>query len=112
MPTDLWAPFVPDDKHPWDLARVVHLHRRAAFAGTWAELQRDLKDGPEMAVARLLAGTANGHAAQDFDTTAKLLFDAATAQGEIGRLKAGYFYRMTFGPHPLLEKLTLLWHDH
>lgn len=112
MSADLWARFVPDAKRTWDLKRAVHLHRRAAFAGTWAELQRDFKDGPEKAVGRLLAGTANGHAAKDFDATAKLLFDAATTQGEIGRLKAGWFYRMTFGPHPLLEKLTLLWHDH
>ena len=59
MPTDHWAPYVPDAKQPWTLARVVHLHRRAAFASTWDELQRDLKDGPEKAVTRLLEGTAN-----------------------------------------------------
>ncbi len=112
MPTDLWAPYVPDDKTPWDLPRVVHLHRRAAFAGTWGELQRDLTDGPEKAVSRLLSGTANLHAAKEFDTTSSLLFDAAVTQGEIGRLKAGWFYRFLFGPHPLHEKLTLLWHDH
>ena len=40
------------------LPRVVHLHRRAAFAGTWGELQRDLRDGPEKAVQRLLDGAA------------------------------------------------------
>ena len=50
MPETLWAPYVPDEKTPWDLKRVVHLHRRAAFAGTRAELQRDLEDGPEKAV--------------------------------------------------------------
>lgn len=112
MPLNLWVPYVPDAKQPWDLRRVVHLHRRAAFAGTWAELQRDLTDGPEKAIARLLTGTANLHAASDYESTAALLFDAATSQGEIGRLKAGWFYRFLFGPDPLLEKLTLLWHDH
>ena len=112
MTENLWAPYTPDAKQPWDLARVVHLHRRAAFAGTWAELQRDLKDGPDKAVARLLNGTANRHAAKDFDATAALVFDAAVTQGEIGRLKAGWFYRFLFGPDPLREKLTLLWHDH
>ena len=112
MPTDLWAAYTPDDKQPWDLRRVVHLHRRAAFAGTWAELQRDLKNGPEKAVARLINGTANLHAGDEFSATAALLFDAAVTQGEIGRLKAGWFYRFLFGPNPLLEKLTLLWHDH
>jgi uncharacterized protein (DUF1800 family) len=112
MPENLWAPYVPDDKTPWDLRRVVHLHRRAAFAGTWDELQRDLKDGPEQAVGRLLGGTANLHPAKEFDATAGLLFDAAVTQGEISRLKAGWFYRFLLGPHPLHEKLTLLWHDH
>ena len=33
----------PDEKAPWNLRRVVHLHRRAGFAATWDELQRDLK---------------------------------------------------------------------
>ncbi|AWM40251.1 hypothetical protein GobsT_12920 [Gemmata obscuriglobus] len=112
MSENPWAPYVPDGKHPWDLARVVHLHRRAAFAGTWGELQRDLKDGPEKAVRRLLDGTANARPAADYDHTARLLFDAAESQGDIGRLKAGWFYRFLFGPHPLREKLTLLWHDH
>ena len=41
-----WAPYVPDEAMPWNLRRVVHLHRRAGFAATWEELQRDLKDGP------------------------------------------------------------------
>ncbi len=99
---------------PWNLLRrVVHLHRRAAFTpGTWDELQRDLKDGPEKSVGRLLNGTANLHPANEFDAVAALLFDAAASQSDIGRLKAAWFYRFLFSPHPLLEKLTLLWHDH
>lgn len=112
MSADLWAPYSLDAKLPWTLPRVVHLHRRAAFAGTWDELQRDLKDGPDLAVERLLKGTANAHPAKDFESTATLLFDAAASQGEIGRLKAGWYYRFLLGPDPLHEKLTLLWHDH
>ena len=113
MPDDkYWAPYAPDDRAPWDLRRVVHLHRRAGFAGTWDELQRDLKDGPAAAVDRILAGTANRHAAEGFAPTADLLADSAVAAGEIGRLKAWWFYRMVFGPDPLAEKLTLVWHDH
>src|SRR5688572_8168815 len=107
-----WAPYTPDDKAPWDLRRVVHLHRRAAFAATWPELQRDLKDGPAASIERLLAGRANPATPQDFAATADLLADAAVAAGDIGRLKAWWFYRMLFSPDPLGEKLTLLWHDH
>src|SRR5690348_6180366 len=108
MPATHWDPFVPDAKAPWDLRRAVHLHRRAGFAATWTELQRDLTDGPAAAADRLLAGTVT--APKDFAATADLLADAAVAAGEIGRLKAWWFYRMLFTPDPLGEKLTLLWH--
>ncbi len=109
---DALAPYAPDDKMPWDLRRVVHLHRRAGFAASWAELQRDLKDGPEKSVDRLLRGTSGLHSPAEFAATAELLAESAVSAGEIGRLKAWWFYRMVFGPDPLLEKLTLLWHDH
>src|SRR5437016_9487795 len=107
-----WVPYVPDGKTPWTLRHVVHLHRRAGFAAAWDDLQRDLKDGPATSVDRLLARQANTHAAPEFAATADLLADAAVAAGEINRLKAWWFYRMLFGPDPLGEKLTLLWHDH
>ena len=54
--SDHWAPYAPDSKLPWSLQRVVHLHRRAGFAATWAELQRDLKDGPAASVDRQRTG--------------------------------------------------------
>jgi uncharacterized protein (DUF1800 family) len=104
----LWDAYSPDATAPWDLRRAAHLHRRAAFAATWPELQRDLKDGPVVAADRLLAGTTSAA----FAATADLLADAAVAAGEIGRLKAWWFYRILFTPDPLGEKLTLLWHDH
>jgi uncharacterized protein (DUF1800 family) len=89
---------------------VVHLHRRAGFAATWDELQRDLKDGPAASVDRLLSGTPTG--SSSFTATADLLADSAVAATDISRLKAWWFFRMLFGPDPLGEKLTLLWHDH
>jgi uncharacterized protein (DUF1800 family) len=107
-----WAPYAPDDKTPWDLRRVVHLHRRAGFAATWTELQRDLKDGHTKAIDRLLKGAAGPHTPREFAAISDLLADSAVAAGEIGRLKAWWFYRMVFGSDALGEKLTLLWHDH
>jgi uncharacterized protein (DUF1800 family) len=112
MPAQHWAAYEPDDKTPWDLHRVVHLHRRAAFAAPWSELQRDLKDGPEASITRLLKGEVKTHAAGDFAGTAEVLADAAATAGEINRLKAAWFYRMLFGPDPVGERLTLMWHDH
>jgi uncharacterized protein (DUF1800 family) len=109
---ELWTPYSPTGRCPWNLRRVVHLHRRAGFATTWEELQRDLTEGPAASVERLLAGQANAHAPVDFTATASLLADAAVAASDIGRLKAWWFYRTLFSPDPLGEKLTLLWHDH
>jgi uncharacterized protein (DUF1800 family) len=110
--TEHWAPYTPDSGAPWDLRRVVHLHRRAGFAASWDELQRDLRDGPAASVGRLLDGKANAHVPADFAATADLLAEAAVAADDIGRLRAWWFCRMLFGPDPLGEKLTLLWHDH
>jgi uncharacterized protein (DUF1800 family) len=107
-----WVPYAPDDRTPWNLQRVVHLHRRAGFAATWQELQRDLKDGPAASVERFLAGQVSSRVPADFGATADLLTASAVAAGEITRLKAAWFYRILFGPDPLGEKLTLLWHDH
>ena len=49
-----WAPFEPSPQDPWDIRKVAHLHRRAGLGATWGGLQRDLKDGPQAAVDRLL----------------------------------------------------------
>src|SRR5215468_10370376 len=91
---DPWAPYAPYDEAPWDLRRVVHLHRRAGFAASWDELQRDLKDGPEKSLDRLLKGDAKTHTPADFAATVEVLGDAATTASEINRLKAAWFYRM------------------
>jgi hypothetical protein len=103
-----WAPYAPEDQAPWDLRRVVHLHRRAGFAATWAELQRDLKDGPDKSIDRLLRGQARLSVPDNFGTVAGRL---AGAGGPAG-LKAWWLYRMYWGPDPLGERLTLLWHNH
>ncbi len=107
-----WTPYVPDEKTPWDLRRVVHLHRRAGFASPWADLQRDLAEGPEKSIDRLLKGTAGPSTPEGFGATAELLAESAVSAGEIGRLKAWWFYRLLFGSDALGEMLTLLWHDH
>jgi uncharacterized protein (DUF1800 family) len=108
-----WAPYQPTDAAPWNLERVVHLHRRAAFSATWNEIQRDLKDGPEAAVTRLLAGQARLEGTpDDFENLAGIIGQAAADSGSPERLKAWWLYRCLFTPHPLEERLTLLWHNH
>ncbi len=122
----LWNRYTSGPGAPWNLRRVVHLHRRASFAATWSELQRDLKDGPNKSIDRLVAGsTRTDGVPEDFAFVASALADRAvasenrTAPGlrvlgsdNPARLKAWWLYRMFHGPDPLGERLTLLWHDH
>lgn len=108
-----WEPYKSSEAAPWNRERVVHLHRRAAFAATWGEIERDLADGPAAAIDRLLSGKAREKASPaDFESMARTIGDAASASNDAGRLKAWWFYRMLFSPDPLCERLTLLWHNH
>ncbi len=69
-----WVRYTPSDRSPWNLRRVVHLHRRAGFAATWSEIQRDLADGPEKSVERLLVGKGRSTGvAENFEHMAKVL---------------------------------------
>jgi uncharacterized protein (DUF1800 family) len=111
--TDPWSPYVPSDAAPWNLARVVHLHRRSGFAATWAEIERDLRDGPEASVARVLTGKAHVDGVmQDFGSVSAALAESAASTSMADRLKAWWVFRMLFSPDPLGERLTLMWHNH
>ncbi len=108
-----WAAYVPSDKVPWNLRRVVHLHCRAGFASTWGVIQRDLREGPTASIDRLLAGKVAGPSVpDDFARIADLLGESALSANDPARLKAWWVYRMLFGPDPLTERLTLMWHNH
>lgn len=112
-PGGAWARYEPTAESPWDLRRVAHLHRRAGFAATWEELQRDLGDGPDASLDRLLSGRGRtAGVPEGFEVTAALLAESAVASGDPMRLKAWWIYRMMLGPDPLGERLALLWHDH
>lgn len=108
-----WSPYRPSPSMPWNLARAWTLRRRAGFAATWSELERDLKDGPDAAIDRVLSGQCRtAGVPPDFAVTADLLGKAAAATSDADRLQAWWLYRMLFTPDPLTERLTLLWHDH
>jgi uncharacterized protein (DUF1800 family) len=105
-----FSAYAPTKEAPWNVRRVVHLHRRAGFAATWAEVQRDLADGPDKSVTRVLDGKSRSQGVpEEFDSFSATLAENAD---ESGRLKAWWCYRMLFGPDPLQERLALLWHNH
>jgi uncharacterized protein (DUF1800 family) len=111
--TALWKPYAPTPAAPWGVRQVVRLHRRAGFAATWPEIQRDLEDGPAASVERLLAGRSReGSVPSDSAERAARLEELAVASGRDGDLRASWVYRMLHGPDPLGERLALLWHNH
>jgi uncharacterized protein (DUF1800 family) len=113
LAADCWAAYVPTKEMPWDLRRVVHLHRRAGFAATWTQIQRDLKDGPNASIGRLLAGKARVDGPpKEFEATAAVLAESAIRDTQLSRLKAWWVYRMLASSDPLTERLVLLWHNH
>jgi uncharacterized protein (DUF1800 family) len=101
-----WAAYEPDAAMPWDRVRAGHLLRRAAFGGTWGEIDRALADGPRRAVDRLLRpeGVEAFVAEQEAGETASGGSDSTAG------LRSWWLRRMVRSPHPLLERMTLLWH--
>jgi uncharacterized protein (DUF1800 family) len=109
-PRRAWERYTPDAERPWDLKRVGHLYRRAAFGATWDELQEGVKLGPNKLVDRLLKG---GEPSSVYDAdTEKFLSSAARKFNTGPEASAWWLYRMLHGGHPLREKLTLFWHNH
>jgi uncharacterized protein (DUF1800 family) len=110
---DPWALYQPSPEAPWNRRRVVHLHRRAAFAATVDELERDLKDGPGPSIDRLLNGRVSGSPnVPDFDKTIETITNAAVDSQQPERLQAAWVLRMLASPDPLRERLALMWHNH
>jgi hypothetical protein len=105
--TDPWAPYTPGADVPWDLRRVVHLHRRAGFAAGWGEIQRDLAEGPARSIDRLLQGKVRAEGVPD-----DLDLSAPGDLEDLSDLRGWWLRRMLLGPDPLGERLTLMWHNH
>ena len=99
-----WQPTVDE---PWDLRRVVHLHRRAGFAPGWDQIRRDLEDGPDRAIDRLLKGDTDSSKSADFEQMSTVIEDAAVGSSKINRLKAWWLYRMLNTADPLGERLVI-----
>jgi uncharacterized protein (DUF1800 family) len=104
-----WAAFVPTPDDPWDLRKVAHLHRRAGFGATRAELERDVAAGPAESVGRFLNPP---DPSEEERAVRDGLRAGAVGSSDPRRLRAYWLYRMLFGGDPLRERLTLFWHGH
>jgi uncharacterized protein (DUF1800 family) len=104
-----WARYEPTPDDPWDLRKVAHLHRRAGFGATRADLLRDLAAGSEASVERLFQPPAlPSDEAEAIDG----LRQTARSSSNLDLLKVCWLNRILHGPDPLREKLTLFWHGH
>jgi len=102
-----WARYEPTRDDPWDLRKVAHLHRRAGFGATRAELLRDITAGPLASVERLFQPRAlPSDEAEAFEG----LRQTARSSSNLELLKVCWLNRILHGPDPLREKLTLFWH--
>jgi uncharacterized protein (DUF1800 family) len=108
-PAWAWAPYQPDARHPWNPALAGHLYRRAAFGANWDQLQRAMTDGPQKTIDTLLKPQADASALNRSDDQYD---DSAAGSDSADSLRAWWLRRMIHTPHPLLEKMTLFWHNY
>ena len=105
-----WARYEPGAKRPWDLRLAGHLFRRAGFGATWDQLQQALRDGPQQSVDKLLKPGGDVAA---FNRTYDELESAVDPESEsTDSVRGWWLRRMMQTPHPLLEKMSLFWHNH
>ncbi len=104
-----WERYRPSAGEPWDLRRVGHLYRRAAFGASLADLEAGVKNGPERTIEGLLGG---GPGLESFDKRMAPLAETLARFNNAANLRAWWLTRMLYSPHPLQEKMTLFWHNH
>jgi uncharacterized protein (DUF1800 family) len=104
-----WERYKPSARVPWDLRRVGHLYRRATFGATLADLESAVKKGPDRTIDAILSG---GPGLAEFDKRMAPLGETLARFNNAAGLRAWWLARMLHTPHPLLEKMTLFWHNH
>lgn len=109
-PAWAWAAYKPDAQRPWDLRLAGHLYRRAGFGATWPQLQQALRDGPSQTVGKLLRPAEDVAALNRLYDEFETSMDPESESTE--PLRAWWLRRIMETPHPLLEKMTLFWHNH
>jgi hypothetical protein len=103
-----WQRYQPSKDAPWNLKRVGHLYRRAAFGATMDELDGALRMGPDRAVDQLLQGRTDAQADEIWGMVTRGIRQFNNGD----QLPAAWLYRMLYDQHPLREKMTLFWHNH
>lgn len=93
----------------WSRLEATHLLWRTGFGASADEVQRVAADGLDKTIDRLLSPPQES---AEFTKADAMLRQAAFDSGNIADLKTWWLHRMVASANPLIEKLTLLWHNH
>eukprot|EP00913_Durusdinium_trenchii_P028475 g26703.t1 len=108
-PQTAWQSYFPLGTNPWNVAKVMHLFRRAAFGASWETAQAAVDSTPAEVVAGLIRG---GDGQDAFEAEVESLMDGVMESQDPRQLQSVWLYRMLHSPHPLKERMTLFWHNH
>lgn len=92
----------------WSRREATHLLWRTGFGASAEEIQQVTQDGLDKTLDRLLNPPQES---AEFTKADALLRQAAFDSGNIADLKTWWLHRMVASANPLIEKLTLLWHN-
>ena len=93
----------------WTHRDATHLLWRTQFGASDAEIEQATEAGLEKTLDRLLTPQEES---PDFESSDRLLRQVAVDTGNISHLKAWWLYRMLNSANPLVEKVSLFWHNH
>lgn len=108
MVDDALAPF-DADASGWTRRQAAHLLWRTQHGATDAEITRAHADGLAATLDRLLTPQPES---DEFRTADAALAQLAKDSDNIADLKAWWAHRMIRSANPLVEKMTLFWHNH
>ncbi len=103
-PKEAWQSQPTSD---WNYRLAAHLHRRAGFGGTRAEIAKSKKIGLRAAVKNALSVEKQSRFDKEMAPIERIFVN-----GQPRGLAAWWLLRMVKSPCPILEKMTLFWHGH
>jgi uncharacterized protein (DUF1800 family) len=115
-PSEEWSPWKPTDRDPFNAKWAAHLYRRAGFGCTPDELKNAVTDGLDKTFEKMLAPAktplkplppVRAPAIDPNNPVPQPVFAAGAIQ-----IRANWLNRMLSGQEPILERLTLFWHNH
>ncbi len=105
----LFDPYDPKTDGGWNRQAATHLLWRTGFGATHDEIEQATAEGLDKTLDRILQPQPEDGV---FESTAELLHNTAIDTGNIADLKAWWLYRMLNSANPLVEKMSLFWHNH